>query len=262
MLIVGRRVIPWLLHYVAHTGSRELFRLAVLAIALGVAFGAAELFGVSFALGAFFAGMVLSESELSQRAAKERCRCAMPSRCCSSSRSACCSTRRSGARAAAGARDRAASSWSASRSPPTLIVRAFGHPHDGADHLGEPRADRRILVHPGRPRRELACCRSRARSDPGRGDHLDPAQSAVVRLARPLLAQGRDAAAARDALRRGRAGRASRIPLTTLTGHVVLVGYGRVGSYIGGGCARRHAVPGDRGATRTGRRGRAARGRR
>ena len=54
--------IPWLLHYVAHTGSRELFRLAVLAIALGVAFGAAKLFGVSFALGAFFAGMVLSES--------------------------------------------------------------------------------------------------------------------------------------------------------------------------------------------------------
>ncbi|WP_262271710.1 YbaL family putative K(+) efflux transporter [Microvirga yunnanensis] len=71
MLIVGRRVIPWILHYVAHTGSRELFRLAVLAIALGAAFGAAELFGVSFALGAFFAGMVLSESELSHRAASE-----------------------------------------------------------------------------------------------------------------------------------------------------------------------------------------------
>ena len=71
MWFVGRRVIPWLLHYVAHTGSRELFRLAVLAVALGVAFVAAELFGVSFALGAFFAGMVLSESELSQRAAEE-----------------------------------------------------------------------------------------------------------------------------------------------------------------------------------------------
>jgi len=71
MLIVGRRVIPWLLHYVAHTGSRELFRLAVLAISLGVAFGAAMLFDVSFALGAFFAGMILSESELSQRAAQE-----------------------------------------------------------------------------------------------------------------------------------------------------------------------------------------------
>jgi monovalent cation:H+ antiporter-2, CPA2 family len=71
MLIVGRRVIPWILHYVAHTGSRELFRLAVLAIALGVAFGATQLFGVSLALGAFFAGMILSESELSHRAAEE-----------------------------------------------------------------------------------------------------------------------------------------------------------------------------------------------
>jgi len=71
MLIVGRRVIPWVLHYVAHSGSRELFRLAVLVIALGVAFGAATLFGVSFALGAFFAGMILSESELSQQAAEE-----------------------------------------------------------------------------------------------------------------------------------------------------------------------------------------------
>jgi CPA2 family monovalent cation:H+ antiporter-2 len=71
MLVVGRRVIPWVLHYVAHTGSRELFRLAVLAIALGVAYGAAALFDVSFALGAFFAGMVLSESELSQQAAAE-----------------------------------------------------------------------------------------------------------------------------------------------------------------------------------------------
>lgn len=71
MAIVGRCVIPAILHYVAHTGSRELFRLAVLAIALGVAFGAAELFGVSFALGAFFAGMILAESQLSQRAAQE-----------------------------------------------------------------------------------------------------------------------------------------------------------------------------------------------
>jgi len=71
MLIVGRRVIPWILHWAAHTGSRELFRLAVLAIALGVAFGAALLFDVSFALGAFFAGMLLAESELSQRAAEE-----------------------------------------------------------------------------------------------------------------------------------------------------------------------------------------------
>ena len=67
----GRRFVPWLLHYVAHTGSRELFRLAVLSLALGIAFAAADLFGVSIALGAFLAGMILSESPFSQRAAEE-----------------------------------------------------------------------------------------------------------------------------------------------------------------------------------------------
>ncbi len=71
MLIVGKKIIPAILHHVAHTGSRELFRLAVLAIALGVAFIAAALFGISLALGAFFAGMTLSESRLSQQAAQE-----------------------------------------------------------------------------------------------------------------------------------------------------------------------------------------------
>jgi CPA2 family monovalent cation:H+ antiporter-2 len=71
MLIVGRRLIPWVLNHVAGSGSRELFRLAVLTIALGVAFGAARLFDVSFALGAFFAGMVMSESPQSQEAAEE-----------------------------------------------------------------------------------------------------------------------------------------------------------------------------------------------
>jgi CPA2 family monovalent cation:H+ antiporter-2 len=71
MLIIGRRVIPWILERVAGTGSRELFTLCVLAIALGVAFGSAEMFGVSFALGAFFAGMLLNESEFSHKAANE-----------------------------------------------------------------------------------------------------------------------------------------------------------------------------------------------
>ncbi|HAU82112.1 MULTISPECIES: YbaL family putative K(+) efflux transporter [Gammaproteobacteria] len=71
MLVVGRRVIPWILERIAGTGSRELFTLAVLAIALGVAFGSAMLFGVSFALGAFFAGMLLNESELSHKAAND-----------------------------------------------------------------------------------------------------------------------------------------------------------------------------------------------
>jgi CPA2 family monovalent cation:H+ antiporter-2 len=71
MLIVGRRLIPRMLERVAATGSRELFTLCVLAIALGVAFGAAKLFDVSFALGAFFAGMLLNESELSHKAAAD-----------------------------------------------------------------------------------------------------------------------------------------------------------------------------------------------
>ncbi|MBB3225644.1 CPA2 family monovalent cation:H+ antiporter-2 [Luteibacter sp. Sphag1AF] len=71
MLVVGKRMIPWVLQAVAQSGSRELFRLAVLAIALGVAFGAAHLFDVSFELGAFFAGMMMGESKLSQQAAEE-----------------------------------------------------------------------------------------------------------------------------------------------------------------------------------------------
>jgi len=71
MIFVGGRVIPWLLAQVARTGSRELFTLAVLAVALGLAFGSAQLFGVSFALGAFFAGVIVSESDLSHRAAEE-----------------------------------------------------------------------------------------------------------------------------------------------------------------------------------------------
>ncbi|SFJ04863.1 monovalent cation:H+ antiporter-2, CPA2 family [Sphingomonas sp. NFR04] len=71
MLVVGRRVIPWTLQWVVGTGSQELFRLAVLAIALGVAFGAALAFDVSFALGAFFAGMILGETSLSRRATEE-----------------------------------------------------------------------------------------------------------------------------------------------------------------------------------------------
>lgn len=71
MLIAGRKLVPQILHYTAHTGSRELFRLAVYAIALGVAYGASALFGVSVAVGAFFAGVVLAESPLSQRATEE-----------------------------------------------------------------------------------------------------------------------------------------------------------------------------------------------
>ncbi|WP_448208268.1 YbaL family putative K(+) efflux transporter [Azospirillum sp. sgz302134] len=71
VLVVGTRAIPWLLMQVARTGSRELFTLSVLATALGIAFGSAALFGVSFALGAFFAGVVLSESDFSHQAAAD-----------------------------------------------------------------------------------------------------------------------------------------------------------------------------------------------
>ena len=71
MLIGGRRFLPWLLWQVARTGSRELFTLAVIALAIGIAYGASALFNVSFALGAFFAGMVMRESEFSHRAAEE-----------------------------------------------------------------------------------------------------------------------------------------------------------------------------------------------
>lgn len=71
VILVGRKVAPWILTHVARTGSRELFTLAVLAIAFGIAYGSSELFGVSFALGAFFAGVVLNESDLSYQAAAD-----------------------------------------------------------------------------------------------------------------------------------------------------------------------------------------------
>lgn len=71
MMVVGRRVFPRVLWWVARSGSRELFTLCVIAVAVGVAFGAAKMFDVSFALGAFFAGMMMRESEFSHRAADE-----------------------------------------------------------------------------------------------------------------------------------------------------------------------------------------------
>lgn len=71
MLVAGRRMLPWLLWQIARTGSRELFTLSVIAAAISIAYGAAQMFSVSFALGAFFAGMVMRESEFSHRAAEE-----------------------------------------------------------------------------------------------------------------------------------------------------------------------------------------------
>ena len=70
MLLLGTRIFPWLLRWVERTGSRELFTLAVVALALGIAFGSAKLFGCSFALGAFFAGVVIHQSDLHHRASE------------------------------------------------------------------------------------------------------------------------------------------------------------------------------------------------
>jgi CPA2 family monovalent cation:H+ antiporter-2 len=71
MMVAGKRVVPWVLHRVVHMGSRELFRLCVLAMVLGVAYAASAVFGISVALGALFAGLIMAESELSQQAANE-----------------------------------------------------------------------------------------------------------------------------------------------------------------------------------------------
>ncbi|WP_445489157.1 YbaL family putative K(+) efflux transporter [Rhodopseudomonas sp. RCAM05734] len=239
MLVVGRRLIPMLLHYVAHTGSRELFRLAVFAISLGVAFGAAIVFDVSFALGAFFAGMILSESELSQRAANET----LP------------------------LRDAFAVLFFVSvgmlvdpaiivREPLPLlvtvliivggkslaafgIVRMFGYPTSTALTISASLAQigefSFILVSLGVGLGLL----------PDRGRDLVLAGAIISIMLNPLLFAlldriladrdaKPDAKAAAVAGRQSSAPAAPRVPLpaTTLTGHIVLVGHGRVGSVI------------------------------
>ena len=260
MLVVGRRVIPWCLHYTAHTGSRELFRLAVLAIALGVAAGAAYLFGVSLALGAFFAGMILSESELSHRAAQE----SLPLR---------------DAFAVlffVVGRHAVRPDRSSSRNPlpvlATVFIIVIGKsvarlPHraavpapggDGADHFGQPGADRRVLVH---PRRRWA---SALGILPPEGRDLilagaiisivlNPVVFCVLDRLRPALEsrfgrtgrgrcrrcrrahRARHRSSPRHARRRRMAvveAEPTQVP-TGQTGHVILIGYGRVGSVVG-----------------------------
>ena len=161
MLIVGKRIIPWILHTMAHTGSRELFRLSVLVIALGAAYWSAELFGVSFALGAFFAGMILSESELSQRAAQET----LPLRDAFAvlffasvgmlfNPAIVLTAPLAAARHHLHHRDRQVARGVRDRAP----VRPFQP--DRADDLGQPRADRRVLLHPRGPR-----CQPRAAAE-------------------------------------------------------------------------------------------------
>ena len=254
MLVVGRRVIPWMLHYVAHTGSRELFRLAVLAIALGVAFGAAKLFGVSFALGAFFAGMILSESELSHRAAEE----SLPLRDAFAvlffvSVGMLFDPAILIAQPLPVLATVLSSSWSASRWPPSLIVLRVRPPaRHRADDLGEPGADRRVLLHPGRARRRLGLL-------PEEGRDLILAGAILSILLNPLLFAALDRLRAlnerpadrpRQRRRRGRSAGSTPddglVP-TKLADHTILVGYGRVGSLVGAALTKAGMpVPGDR----------------
>jgi monovalent cation:H+ antiporter-2, CPA2 family len=229
MLILGKRIIPWILHMMAHTGSRELFRLSVLVIALGAAYWSAELFGVSFALGAFFAGMILSESELSQRAAQET----LP------------------------LRDAFAVLFFASvgmlfdpmivvNAPLALIatvfiivigkslaafaiVRLFGHPSTTALTISA------SLAQIGEFSFILASLGVGLALLPKVGSDLILAGAIFSILLNPLLFAGLDRYLARTAAPdAAQAGSASRepIPKTALTDHVVLVGHGRVGGHI------------------------------
>ena len=237
MLIVGKKLIPAILHYVAHTGSRELFRLAVLSIALGVAYAAAELFGISLALGAFFAGMMLSESQLSQQAATESLplrdafavlffvsvgmlfnpaivvggacwRCSRP---CSSF-------------------------WSPSRSRPYVVVRLSGTRARPALMISA------SLAQIGEFSFILADRSLQLGLLPEEGRDLILAGAIITILLNPLLFAALDIYAARreKAARRGGAGRRQeeeppmREPIrpTSLKDHVVLIGHGRVGSFI------------------------------
>jgi CPA2 family monovalent cation:H+ antiporter-2 len=233
MLVVGRRVIPWILHYVAHTGSRELFRLAVFAISLGVAFGAALLFDVSFALGAFFAGMILSESELSQRAANET----LP------------------------LRDAFAVLFFVSvgmlvdpaillREPLPLlatlfiiivgksaaafaIVRLFGHPNSTALTISA------SLAQIGEFSFILVGLGSALGLLPDRGRDLVLAGSIISIMLNPLcfalldrVLAGKDKKAELPGLDEEKPAPRVELPVSRLTGHVVLVGHGRVGSVV------------------------------
>lgn len=226
MLLVGRRLIPWLMHHVAHTGSRELFRLAVYAIALGVAFGAAKLFDVSFALGAFFAGVVMGESELSQQATEE----AMPLRDAFAvlffvsvgmllnpvvfveAPLAVVGT------VAIIVLGKSVVAW--------LIVRAFGHPNATALTISASLAQigefSFILIGLGI---SLALVPPEARDLVLAGAIvsivLNPLVFGFVERLSPVERPG-------DSKQMP-----SIVPTTTLAGHTVLVGYGRVGSHIG-----------------------------
>ena len=232
MLVVGRRVIPWLMHHTAHTGSRELFRLAVYAIALGVAFGAAKLFGVSFALGAFFAGMVMGESYLSQQATEE----AMPLRDAFAvlffvsvdmllnpmvfvdAPLALLAT------VAIIVVGKSVAAW--------LIVRAFGHSNSTALTIAASLAQigqfSFILIGLGM---ELNMVPREARDLVLAGAIISIVLNPLAFIAMERLRRGQPAAARVDNGARDEP--ATTLQPTNLSGHDVLIGYGRVGSLIG-----------------------------
>jgi len=229
MLIVGRRAIPWLLHWVAHSGSRELFRLAVLAVALGVAFGAALAFQVSFALGAFFAGMILGETQLSRRATEET----LPLRDAFAVLffvsvgmlfDPKVIIEQPGPLLATVAIIVFGKSVAA-----YLIVRMFGHPTDTALAVSA------SLAQIGEFSFILASLGTGLNILPAEGRDLILAGAILSILINPFLFS---LVAGRGAARREAAEAAAGEPVS-LPGHILLVGYGRVGKLIAAGLAER-----------------------
>ncbi|MGA9796734.1 MAG: YbaL family putative K(+) efflux transporter [Rhizomicrobium sp.] len=225
MLVVGRRVMPAVLHYIADSGSRELFRLAVLAVALGVAFAASRLFGVSIALGAFFGGMILSESPLSQRAAEE----SLPFRdafavlffvSVGMAFNPWVITQQPGALAMTLAVVLSAAAVA------FLIVRAFGYPLRTALLIGAG------LAQIGEFSFILADLGVGLGVLPSRGRDLILGTSILSIFANPLLFSGS------DWLQRRFAPDAPSSAPAAPSGHVIVVGYGRVGQIVCAGLAQ------------------------
>ncbi len=256
----GGAIIPWLLHYVAHTGSRELFRLAVLAVALGVASGAAKLFGVSLALGAFFAGMIISEiAAFSHRAAEEVAAAADAfSVLFFVSVGMLFDPTSLFAQDLAYPGDAVRSSSSASRLAAFLVVLAFGYPIGTAliisaslaqigefsFILAELGVDLRLLPKQGRDLILAGAILSivlnplvfavaeRLKTLGRKARFWKGTAAAEIKAAAPATEAG---AWRRPPLRQARTARRrmDAPPPTTLTGHTILIGYGRVGTLVG-----------------------------
>ena len=243
--VVGRRVIPWVLHYVAHTGSRELFRLAVRRRARR-RLRRGHLFGVSLALGAFFAGMIMANPSSAIARRRNRCRSATPSRCCSSSRSDAVQSRQPVRRNLADLATLFIIVIGKSVAAFLIVVASAIRPAP-RDDLGEPGADRRVLLHPRRARRRLEPAPEQGRDLILAGAILSimlnplafapvgpPANTAeeTGRNRRAPPRRPRGSWAGPDAPTGSGRGRVPP-PKTALDDHTILVGYGRVGSLIG-----------------------------